>query len=113
MPFSEPTPLTINVTQADIDASSSGKTTNSLALAIKRYCENNLLPGQENDTTVQSYGAYAEIQPRIQNGYVVSVYEAFVCTRLYSCDLDTTLKGVLELLGIKPSGPYTVTLVHA
>jgi hypothetical protein len=113
MPFDESTPLTLNVTQDDIDGASIGITTNSLARCIKRYADNLLLPGQQYDTVSQSCGASATISPRIMNGQVVSVGEAFVCTRAYSTDTATTLIILLEALGIKPSAPYSVTLVHA
>lgn len=113
MPFSEPTPLTIQVTQSDIDAAGTSSTTNSLATAINRYIANNLLPGQENDTSPQNCSALVAINPRIMNGQVVSVIDAFACTRNYSCDLTVTLIIVLESIGIKPSAPYTATLVHS
>lgn len=113
MPFNEQTPVTIQVTQADIDNSSIGGTTNSLATAIKRYADNKLLPGQELDENVQSCGNSVTISPRIMNGQVVSVCEAFVCTRPYACDATVTLIILLEMLGIKPSSPYTATLVHS
>ena len=113
MPFNETTPLTINVTLADIAASSAGVQTNSLAIAIKRYADNLLLPGQQDDTVSQSCGVSVQITPRINNGQVVSVCEAYVCTAPYECDLNVTLIILLEMLGIKPTSAYTATLVHA
>lgn len=112
MPFDESTPLTIEVTSADIANATTGKFTNSLATALRRYGDNLLLPGQEYDTVSQSCAFYADIQPRIMNGQVVSICEALVCTRVYACDVNTTLIILLESLGIPPTSPYTVTLVH-
>lgn len=113
MPFSEPTPLTLDVIQADIDSSTPGVNTTSLANAIKRYADNLLLPGQENDTAPQSCGNNVTLSPRIMSGQVVTVCEAFVCTRTYAVPLDVTLIILLEMLGVKPSAPYSVTLTHA
>jgi len=113
MPFDESTPLTINVTMADITAAGTSSTTNSLATAIKRYYENLLLPGQQFDSTPQSCGNTVSISPRIMNGQVVTVCEALVCTRIYSVPVDVTLTIVLETLGIKPISAYTAILVHS
>lgn len=113
MPFDESSPLTINVTSADILAAGTTSTTNSLALAIKRYYENLLLPGQEHDTVSQNCGSVVSISPRIMNGQVVTVCEALVCTRIYSVPVDVTLIIVLETLGIKPSNPYSAVLTHS
>lgn len=113
MPFDESTPLTINVTSADIAAAGTTNTTNSLAMAIKRYYENLLLPGQEYDTTPQSCGNVVSLSPRIMNGQVVTICEALVCTRIYSVPVDVTLIIVLEMLGVKPSSPYSAILVHS
>lgn len=112
MPFDESTPITINVTTADIANATGGKFGNSLATALKRYGDNLLLPGQQFDTVSQPCAFYAGIEPRLLNGEVISVCEALVCTRVYSCDPSTTLIILLELLGIPPTSSYTVTLKH-
>jgi hypothetical protein len=113
MPFSEPTPLIIEVTLADIEASTPGRLTNSLITAIKRLGQNLQLPGQQNDTQVQSCIFYAETNLRLNNGQLIALCDAFVCTRAYATDLNTAIIVALEnVSGIKPTAPYTATLVH-
>lgn len=111
MPFSEPLNLTIGVTQADIDNATTGTTSNSLATALRRLANAYQLPGMNGDTQHQSCVFDAQLNPRLLNGTLLSLVDAFVCTTVYSVDYDTALKIVSENLGIKPSSPYTATLV--
>jgi len=114
MPFSEPTPLTINVTIDDINNSSAGIYTNSLATAIKRLGQALQLPGQQNDTQIQDCIFYAETNLRLNNGQLLALCDAFVCVRAYATDLNTAIIIALEnVSGIKPTIAYTATLVHA
>ena len=112
MPFSEPTTLTINVTAADIAASSAGSTTNSLATAMKRLGDAFQLPGQEQGELDQG-AFYAEVSPRFNNGVLLSLVDAFCFSAVYSVDYDSALKILLETVGVKPANAYTATLVKA
>lgn len=113
MPFSEPTPFTVNVTIDDINNSSSGRFTNSLATALNRLNANKQLPGQENDTNVQSCSVFADTQLRLNNGQLLALCDVYLCTITYSTDLETAIKIALEnVSGIKPSVAYTATLIH-
>lgn len=113
MPFTEPTNITVQVTQADIDNASAGRATNSLAQAIKRLADNSQLAGQENDTTPQSCGWYAEVSIRVGGGLagLITVAEAFVCTRVYSItNLEAIVIVATENVGLAPSQPYEAVL---
>lgn len=113
MPFNEPTNLTVSVTQADIDNATTGSTTNSLATALKRLALAYELPGMSGDTQHQTCVFDSQLSPRVANGVLVSLVDTFVCTTVYSTDYDTALKIIAENLGVKPSAPYTASLVKA
>lgn len=109
--FNEPTTFTVSVTQADIDNSSgTSSSTNSLATAILRLNANRQLPGQQYDSTVQNCLVSVTPGVRLMNGNLVSFCDAFVCSATYGTDNSTAVKILLEVVGIKPSGPYTATL---
>jgi len=113
MPFTEPTTLTINVTLADIAASTTASNmTNSLAIAMKRLGDNFQLPGQVTGETIPGT-YYAELNPRFNNGTPVSIYDAFCFSIVYSVDYESGVKLLLESVGVKPSVAYTATLVKA
>lgn len=113
MPFNEITPFTVNVTAADIAASTSGRFTNSLATALNRLNAAKQLPGQENDENVQSCAVFAETQLRLNNGQLLALCDVQLCSIVYSADLETAIKIALEnVSGIKPANAYTATLVH-
>lgn len=110
MPFSAPTTLTINVTQADIDAATAGIQTNSLCKAMSRLSAAKQLPGQADDLSVQEGCAFfAQVSP-IMTGNGVSLASVLVCSDVYGCDLNSALVIGSENLSIKPSVPYTVSL---
>jgi len=121
MPFTEPQTLTINVTLADIQASTATALNlaanvyvNSLAQCLKRLALAKQLPGMEQDTEQQSCVFYAETGVRLQNGKLVSILDVSVCTAVYAGDEQTAILIALEnISGIKPTAGYTVNLVKA
>jgi len=114
MAYQEPNYLEVNVTLSDISSSSVGSATNSLATALKRLRNNGQLPGVEtqNDKDICSV-IYSEVNPRINNGQVISVVDTYVCSAVYSTDINSTLIITLESLGIKPTSAYTATLTKS
>jgi len=112
MPFDEITPITINVTTADIATASNTTTTTSLVIAMQRLNEARQLPGQEQGEPVSQNQFNTLISPRLMNGQLVNVIDVFCATRVYSLDANSTLIILLELLGVKPTVAYTATLVH-
>lgn len=109
MPFSAPTTLTINVTQADIDAATADAFNNSLCKAMQRLGKAKQLPGQAEDLSIQDCSFYAQVSP-IMTGNGVSLASVLVCSDVYGCDLNSALVIGSENLGIKPAVPYTVSL---
>lgn len=110
--FSEPNSFTIEVTQADIDASETvfhdlahNPYKNSLAKAIQRL--NGSLPGQN---APQDGIIYAQTEIRTGIPFI-SICDVFVLTCTYRADDETVVKIALENLADQlPTKPYKVKL---
>lgn len=111
MPFSGSTPITINVTSADISAAST--TESSLVVAMKRLNAALQLDGETPGDDTSGYYFATSLNPRYNNGQLLSLFDVFCATTSYTADgnTQTTLAG--ELLGLKPTSSYTATLVHS
>jgi len=111
MPFSEITPLTINVTTSDIAVATTTET--SLVVAMKRLNQARQLPGQEPGEPVDGNAFDAFISPRLMNGQLINAIDVLCATRVYSLDANSTVIILFEMLGAKPSVAYTATLLHS
>lgn len=120
MAFSVPDTFQFDVIQDDIDNSevtllglANNQYVNSIAKALHRLNDSHQLPGQTGDTSPQSGVLYASTEVRTGNP-TVSICDVSVFGTVYSADNPTSLKMALEnIAAIKPSSPFTVTLIKA
>lgn len=115
MSFIEPVSIVVDVTAADIAASSQGVLSNSLVTALKRYRDNGLLEGVETQRDKELCNALsATTNVRTIQNQQVAFCDAYVCTAPYGTDNATALRILAEnVFGLKPFGPYTATLTRA
>lgn len=111
MPFSGSTPITISVTAADISAGTTTKS--SLVIAMERLNTALQLDGEVPGDDTSGYYFATTLNPRYNNGQLLSLFDVFCATESYTADGNTQTILAGELLGIKTSSAYVSTLVHS